>query len=404
MKMAPLNAHRSTAESFVNVGLDFMGPYLVDVSEFDAPEKPEAQTGAGPETSVPLPQGQAQNTDVVLPTQVNPSGSKVVKKRGRPPSKASDKSKKTASKRGPGRPPKNPKPIKHGREKKLYVILFTCLSTRAVHLEYSFEMTTSSLINAIKRCFSKVGIARTLWSDNGTQLTAAAKDLRMLYKHLNVAQIQKCLLEMPERVNWCFSTPAASWQGGAFERLVGSTKKALNATMENHQVTYEEFRTLLGRAEAIINSRPLIACSEDVRDPTPVTPSHLTLGRSLVSLPDHHANFIPPDPKKPQEIRFQWRDRAKLANTFWDSFHKHYLTSLQEMSKWMVEGKAPKIGDVVLVKVDNQKNRFNWPLATIVEVYPSPKDGLVRVVGVRARDAILKRDIKALYRLEAMVD
>ena len=58
-----------------------------------------------------------------------------------------------------------------------------------------------------------------------------------------------------------------------------------------------------------------------------------------------------------------------------------------------------KIGDVVLLKVANQK-RLKWPLARIVKLYRG-KDGVVRCVDVRTADGqIFNRSVQMLYLLE----
>jgi len=42
----------------------------------------------------------------------------------------------------------------------------------------------------------------------------------------------------------------------------------------------------------VINSRPLTAVSDDHRDPSPITPAHLTIGRPLNQLHDvSHENL-----------------------------------------------------------------------------------------------------------------
>jgi len=51
-------------------------------------------------------------------------------------------------------------------------------------------------------------------------------------------------------------------------------------------LSYAELTTVLTRIEAVINIRPITTVSDDVRDPTPLTPAHLALGRSMFHLPD----------------------------------------------------------------------------------------------------------------------
>lgn len=50
--------------------------------------------------------------------------------------------------------------------------------------------------------------------------------------------------------------------------------------------SYDELLTAVIEVEAILNSRPLSYVSADDLD-EPLTPSHLLVGRRLLSLPDH---------------------------------------------------------------------------------------------------------------------
>ena len=51
-------------------------------------------------------------------------------------------------------------------------------------------------------------------------------------------------------------------------------------------LTFSELNALLIQIEGIINSRPLMAVSDDCREPLPVTPAHLAIGRPINQLPE----------------------------------------------------------------------------------------------------------------------
>lgn len=60
---------------------------------------------------------------------------------------------------------------KQGRGKtrqKRYLCLFTCLATRAVHLEVAYSLDTDSFLNAFFRMALRHGLPRDVLSDNGT--------------------------------------------------------------------------------------------------------------------------------------------------------------------------------------------------------------------------------------------
>ena len=55
------------------------------------------------------------------------------------------------------------------------------------------------------------------------------------------------------------NVPHASHMGGAWERLIGTVRRALETSLikEGTQLDDEAFRTFMTEAECIINSRPL---------------------------------------------------------------------------------------------------------------------------------------------------
>ena len=69
--------------------------------------------------------------------------------------------------------------VKQGRKLiKRYGCLFTCLTMRAVHIEIATDLSSSSFINALRRFFGRRGKPLKIFSDNGTNLVGAEKELR----------------------------------------------------------------------------------------------------------------------------------------------------------------------------------------------------------------------------------
>ena len=97
-------------------------------------------------------------------------------------------------------------------------------------------------------------------------------------------------------IAWQFNVEMAPWWGGAFERMVRSTKRCLRKLIERAHFSLEEFTTALTEIEAVLNSRPLgymYVSGEDMDEPN--TPSHLVVGRRILSLPDHLDHMCPLD-------------------------------------------------------------------------------------------------------------
>ena len=72
---------------------------------------------------------------------------------------------------------------------KRYLCLFTCLTTRAVHLEMSYSLDTDSFSNAFTRMTSRRGTTTSVISDHGTNFVGAERELRELVKALDTDRI-----------------------------------------------------------------------------------------------------------------------------------------------------------------------------------------------------------------------
>ncbi|XP_071944866.1 uncharacterized protein [Antedon mediterranea] len=106
-----------------------------------------------------------------------------------------------------------------------YGVIFTCLKTRAVHLEVACSLTINSCIHAIRRFISRRRPAHTIRSDNGTNIVGAQRELQKSLKELDVDKIQRNMLK--KGINWQFNPPAASHYGGIWERMIRSSRKAI---------------------------------------------------------------------------------------------------------------------------------------------------------------------------------
>ena len=79
---------------------------------------------------------------------------------------------------------------RHGRSNnKRYGVMFTCLGTRAVHIEIAFSLDTSSFIMALRRFLSRRGQVTRIISDNGTNLRGGERKLRLAIKAWNNDQV-----------------------------------------------------------------------------------------------------------------------------------------------------------------------------------------------------------------------
>ena len=125
---------------------------------------------------------------------------------------------------------------KHSRKhEKRYGCVFTCLVTRAVHLEVARALEIDSFINALKRFVARRGPPSDIYSDNGTNFVGADRENKQSLQEWNQSQIVDFLSQM--QIQWHFNPPGSPHFGGIWERLVKSCKKALKVVFHGQVVT-----------------------------------------------------------------------------------------------------------------------------------------------------------------------
>ena len=82
---------------------------------------------------------------------------------------------------------KGPKNLPH---QKAYVCIFSCATTRMVHLELTNDMTTDEFLQAFRRMYNRRGLCNTLWSDNQTTFKKANKDITWMFEKLQSKSYQ----------------------------------------------------------------------------------------------------------------------------------------------------------------------------------------------------------------------
>ena len=89
-------------------------------------------------------------------------------------------------------------------------------------------------------------------------------------------------------------------------------------------------------AEALLNDRTITCASSDVRDPEPITPSHLLHGRRISMLLHstvHDDELCDPNFGDVSEIRCKAKAQALIIKHFGNRWRKEYLTALRESHK-----------------------------------------------------------------------
>ncbi|XP_057677992.1 uncharacterized protein LOC130907200 [Corythoichthys intestinalis] len=268
--------------------------------------------------------------------------------------------------------------VKDGRkELKKYGLLFTCMCSRAVHIEVLDDLSSDAFLNAL-RCFIAIrGSVSQLRSDQGTNFVGARNEFQELMKGLEQEQLKKL------GCDFVMNPPASSHMGGVWERQIRTVRSVLTSVLDQSagRLDSSSLRTFLYEVMAIVNSRPL--STEHLNDPSgpePLTPNHiLTMKSSIIAPPP--GDFTRDD----LYLQKRWRRVQFLSNVFWTRWRKEYLLNLQRRSKWNKTRRNTKVDDIVLLQDDCPRNQ--WRLARVVEVLQGT-DGKVRKLKLLLKDAI----------------
>ncbi|XP_065178471.1 uncharacterized protein LOC135809125 [Sycon ciliatum] len=281
--------------------------------------------------------------------------------------------------------------VKRGRgrtQEKRYVAVFTCLQSRACHLELVTSLDTTGFKMALTRFCKRRGTPEMLLTDNGSNFVATERELREAVAQLDHADLTSEYAG--QGIEWKFNPPRSPHFGGVFERIVRSMKQVLQTVLYKADLTEEELQTVLVQAEALINSRPLTTLSEESEDLEPLTPLHFLVGHSRV------ATALEATPEG--GLHRRWQLLQDLMKRIWKRWLREIVARANLETKWHRDSASVTVGKILMM-LDESLPRTQWPLGRVVATYPG-KDGKVRVVDVKVKGKVYKRSVHRLVPLD----
>lgn len=213
------------------------------------------------------------------------------------------------------------------------------------------------------------------WTDNGTNLKAAEKELRLALEAIKQDDLiteTQSLEPGDYRTEWTFNPPTGAHHGGAWERLVRTVKQSLYFALKATAPKEETFRATVIEIENTVNSRPLnYTSSTEVLLPA-ITPNSLLQNtqRATIHPPIHIL-----------DSRKQWAVSQELAHKFWTRWLKEYLPTISVRPKWRTETESLKVGQLVFM-IEAGTRRGEWPRGVVEKVFTGPDN--------RIRSALVK--------------
>ncbi|XP_070548332.1 uncharacterized protein [Ptychodera flava] len=272
--------------------------------------------------------------------------------------------------------------ISRNKTTKHYGVIFTCLNTRAVHLELAVDYSTMEFMQVLRRFFAIRGYPAMMTSDNGSQLVGAEQELRRIVQGWDKEKLQEFCAD--KGMKWKFTTPAAPHQNGCAESLVKTCKAALKQSVGEQVLTPFELYTVLLEVANLVNQRPIGRIPNDPDDGAYLCPNDILLGRASTAIPQGPFR----ETKNPRHrVEFV----QKIIDSFWKRWSRDVLPHLVPRRKWKVERRNVQVNDIVILS-DSNAIRDKWHIGRILEVYPG-QDGKVRNVQVKTATGIYKRPV-----------
>uniref|UniRef100_A0A1I7VPB6 Integrase catalytic domain-containing protein n=1 Tax=Loa loa TaxID=7209 RepID=A0A1I7VPB6_LOALO len=205
---------------------------------------------------------------------------------------------------------------------KRWIALFTCFTTRAVHLELVEDLSAENFSHIMRRFVARRGYPKLILSDNASQF-------QLVFKKI---MDEKANFLAEKGMIWKNTIPRAPWGGGVYERLIGLTKEALRKVVGRRLLTEREMTTLITEIEGILNTRPLTYVGFD--DYRIICPIDFISPMASLDIPIKYENqeeeYTPYVLKTKDNLIKHWTSTLKTLDVFWKLWREDYLASLRE--------------------------------------------------------------------------
>ncbi|XP_053681538.1 uncharacterized protein LOC128732318 [Sabethes cyaneus] len=253
-------------------------------------------------------------------------------------------------------------PSRRGSSVKIFVAIFVCMASKAVHIEMVYGLSSASFINVLKRFVSRRGRTLDIYCDNARTFVGANRllqDDKRLFDEVHSSQsLGKYCSE--NGIRFHFNPARSPHFGGLWESAVKIFKHHLYRIMKDTHLTIDDFNTLIIQIEGMM------------------TPYTVVIGSCRCR-------------------RSNSRKMQQKVQHFWKVWSRDYIGQLQSRQRWPMVQPDIKVDTLVLLKKDSTPP-MRWNLARVARVFPGP-DGHVRVVDVKTAHGVYRRAITEICPL-----
>ena len=271
--------------------------------------------------------------------------------------------------------------VLNGEKKKVYLLLITCLYTRAINIKICRSASVEDFLRALQMHIYQHGMFEYFLSDMGSQIIAGVNQISTFLDDPCTKEYFEANGVQP--VRFSHFAKGNSSLGSIFETCIKQTKRLIQKSVRTLVIDYFSFELLICKTIDLLNKRP-VAFKESLKNlpddevPSCITPEMLIRGYETCTLniiPQiQSTDFSDPDfqPSSATMSR-DYQNICKVKSNLVEIYHSEFITNLitQAIDKRdrykPVNHKRLSPGDIVLLVEPHQK-RCAYPMARVQRV------------------------------------
>ena len=303
----------------------------------------------------------------------------------------------------------------HGSLVKVYLLIVTCLYSRAINLIICHNINNKSFLQALQTHVHDYGIFKSVLSDNGSPIVSS---LNQIGKYLRSVELTNYLKERNIKLlEFNPYPPGASYLGGVVESLVKQVKHLIYSSISRNVLQFDEFSFLVSESKMLINKRP-IAYKRGLTDlssyMTVLTPEILIKGYDVPSLSilpqmdcedrDFSTDIDPNRKQLFDSFEALRASKLKLNELYYDEFIQNLRDqSINKKDRYDHKDNVKlEKGDLVLIRQELIKPYFH-PMAIVEELDTNSMGEVVSVVVRKGNKERVRRHVTDLVLLDRSV-
>uniref|UniRef100_A0A7I4Z6J3 Integrase catalytic domain-containing protein n=1 Tax=Haemonchus contortus TaxID=6289 RepID=A0A7I4Z6J3_HAECO len=283
---------------------------------------------------------------------------------------------------------------------KYWMLLLTCLNSRAIYVDLVLDMTAPTVLHSLRRFIATFGCPTWNICDNAQSF----KTIEQCYASLPDPPTDEDIIKFcaVKRIEMKFIPSLSPWQGGIYEKMVDIFKRSFKNAITNRLLDIEDIWTIAKEVEANVNTRPLTYYADDNSSfPLPIDFLRPYARPNGPQPLEYDGEWTPQETVRDTLLR-EWSRTTELVSTFWKRWTQKYLSSLRESFKFdhrkplSYEQNSPMKGDYVIIH-DSTLPRGQWKMGEVV----GSQDDFERSVEIRLPSRkIITRPHNLVYKLE----